>query len=92
MHEINDFILLHTNICSLNANLENLETLISNLEFSLTVIAVPETWRATKTSMGTEDHQLRMVVVSMFRKVLSLNHKKILILLIMIQIMNAYLD
>ena len=27
-----------------NANLENLETLISNLEFSFSVIAVSETW------------------------------------------------
>ena len=32
------------NICSLSANLENLETLISNLEFSFSVIAVSETW------------------------------------------------
>ena len=31
------------NICSLNANIENLGALISNLEFSLSVIAVSET-------------------------------------------------
>ena len=47
-------------------------------------------WRATKTAMGTEDHQLRAAVVSILRKVLSLNHK-ILILLIMIQTMNSNL-
>ena len=37
------FSLFHTNICSLNANL-NLETLISNLAFSFGVIAVSEIW------------------------------------------------
>ena len=44
LHQTNDFSLFHTNICSLNANFENLETLISNLEFSFSVIAVSETW------------------------------------------------
>ena len=44
LHQTNDFSLFHTNICSFNANLENLETLISNLEFSFSVIAVSETW------------------------------------------------
>ena len=48
-------------------------------------------WRATKTTMGTEHPQLRVVVVSMLRKALSLNHEKILILLITIQIMNSNL-
>ena len=48
-------------------------------------------WRATKTTLGTEDHQLRMVVISILRKVLSLNHEKILILLSMIQIINSNL-
>ena len=48
-------------------------------------------WRATKTTMGTKDHQLRVVVAFMLRKVLSLNHGKILILLITIQIMNSNL-
>ena len=44
LHQTNDFSLFHTNICSLNANLEDLETLISNLESSFSVVAVPETW------------------------------------------------
>ena len=44
LHEANDFSLFHANICSLNANLENLETVISNLEFSFSIIAVSETW------------------------------------------------
>ena len=48
-------------------------------------------WRATKSTLETEDHQLRMVVVSILRKVLSLNHEKILILLVMIQIINSNL-
>ena len=44
LHQTNDFSLFHRNICSLSANLEKLETLISNLEFSFSVIAVSETW------------------------------------------------
>ena len=44
LHQTNDFSLFHTNICSLNANFEKLETLISNLEFRFSVIAVSETW------------------------------------------------
>ena len=44
LHQTNDFSLFHTNICSLNGNLENLQTLISNLEISFSVIAASETW------------------------------------------------
>ena len=33
-----------TNICSRNANLENIYALISNLEFSFSVIAVSQKW------------------------------------------------
>ena len=44
LHQTNDFSLFYINICSLNVNLENFETLISNLEFSFSVIAVSETW------------------------------------------------
>ena len=44
VHQTHDFSLFHTNIFLLNANLENLETPISNLEFSFSVIAVSETW------------------------------------------------
>ena len=47
--------------------------------------------RATKTTMGAGDHQLRVVVVTMLRKVLSLNHEKILSLFIIIQVMNSNL-
>ena len=79
LHQTNDFSLFQTNICSLN---ENLETLISNLEFSFSVIAVSETW----TPIGKSE-----VMVSMLRKALSLNHEKILILLIMIQIIDSNL-
>ena len=43
LHQTNDFSLFHINICSFNANLENLKTLISNLEFSFSVIDVSET-------------------------------------------------
>ena len=44
LYQTNDFSLFHRNICLLSANLEKLETLISNLEFSFSVIAVSETW------------------------------------------------
>ena len=49
--QTNDFSLFHTNICSLNANLGNPEPLISNLEFSFSVIAVSEAW----TSIGKSE-------------------------------------
>ena len=48
LHRTNDFSLSHTNICSLNANLKNLLTLISSLEFNFCVIAVSETWTPKK--------------------------------------------
>ena len=35
--------ILHTNICSINANLENLELLLNNLEHNFNIIAVSET-------------------------------------------------
>ena len=44
LHQANDFSLFHANICSLHRNLENLETLIRNLEFSFSVTAVSEIW------------------------------------------------
>ena len=101
LHQTNDFSLFHTNICSLNGNLENLQTLISNLEISFSVIAASETWTPKGKSnvkprklegyqnyLRNRGSSLRMVVVSILRKVLSLNHEKILILLVMIQIIN----
>ena len=42
------FSLLHTNICSLQANAENLEILISNLGYKFSVIAVSETWSPSR--------------------------------------------
>ena len=36
--------ILYINICSLNANLENLELPLNNLEHSFDIIAVSETW------------------------------------------------
>ena len=39
-----NFCILHTNICSINANSENLEILINNLEHNFDVLAVSETW------------------------------------------------
>ena len=40
----NSFSVLHTNICSLIANLENLELLLRNLDHAFDVIGVSETW------------------------------------------------
>ena len=38
-----DFSVFHTNICSLQGNFEKLQTLITNLEFKFSVIAISET-------------------------------------------------
>ena len=40
----NSFSALHTNICSLSANLENLELLLTNLDHAFDIIGVSETW------------------------------------------------
>ena len=50
LHGTNYFSLFHTNICSLSAYHENLQTLISNLESKFSVIAVSETWTRTVKS------------------------------------------
>ncbi len=42
------FSLLHTNICSLNKNLENLELLTTSLGHKFDVIALSETWLTKK--------------------------------------------
>ena len=44
LNRINDFSLFHTNIFSLNANLEKLKKRISNLEINFSVIVPSETW------------------------------------------------
>ena len=44
LNRINDFSLFHTNIFSLNANLEKLKKRISNLEIDFSVIVPSETW------------------------------------------------
>ena len=36
--------IFHINICSLNSNFENLELLVTNLDYQFTVIALTETW------------------------------------------------
>ena len=38
------FSLLHSNICSLQYNGDNLENLLANLEFKFDIIALTETW------------------------------------------------
>ena len=40
----NTFSLLHTNICSLQYNGDNLENLLANLQFKFDIIALTETW------------------------------------------------
>ena len=43
------FGLLHTNICSLQANIENLEDLLTDLQYDFNVIALTETWNPEKS-------------------------------------------
>ena len=40
------FSLMHTNICSLNANIKHLDNLLDQLDFSFHLLAVSETWTA----------------------------------------------
>ena len=40
--------ILHTNICSISKNLETLQTLFTNLDYTFYIIAVSETWHTTK--------------------------------------------
>ena len=37
---------MHTNICSLNPNVEHLDILLDQLDFSFYLLAVLETWTA----------------------------------------------
>ena len=46
----NSFSILHTNICSLYANGEDLEMLITNLEHNFSVIALSETWTSKQVT------------------------------------------
>jgi hypothetical protein len=41
---VNPFSVLHTNICSLQSNGDNLIDLLSDLEFKFDIVAVTETW------------------------------------------------
>ena len=43
------FSLIHTNVCSLQANIDQLEDLLFDLDFSFDVIALSETWHSDKT-------------------------------------------
>ena len=44
------FSLFHTNICSLNANIENMEDLLYDLGHRFDILAVTETWNQEKTN------------------------------------------
>ena len=46
------FSLLHTNICSLKQNFENLEDLIVNHEHIFDIIALSETWNSDEKSQN----------------------------------------
>ena len=68
-----NFSILRTNICSINANSENLEILINSLEYNFDVLAVSETWNPKDKQVspkfkhitdyqkfhGTEGHTLK---------------------------------
>ena len=44
---------MHTNVCSLNKNFENLEILISSLEHKFDIIALSETWITNNNESST---------------------------------------
>ena len=46
---------MHTNICSLNKNLENLEILTTSLEHKFDIIALSETWITSNNESSTEN-------------------------------------
>ena len=46
---------MHTNICSLNKNLENLEIFSASLEHKLDIIALSETWITRNNESSTEN-------------------------------------
>ena len=51
------FSILHVNICSINANSENLELLINNLDHNFDVLALSETWTPKdKQNLGKLNH------------------------------------
>ena len=52
------FSLLHTNVCSLPGNFENLQHLISNLGHKFSVIAVSETWTPNNDKCGNKPKTL----------------------------------
>ena len=54
----NSFSVLHTNICSLSANLENLEKLLRNLDHVFDIKGVSETWTSeNNTNKNTRNNQ-----------------------------------
>ena len=54
----NSLSVLHTNICSLNANLENLELLLTNLDHAIDVMVVWETWTSENNNTNTVNNYL----------------------------------
>ena len=50
--------ILHTNICSISKNLENLQILTSNLDYNFDIIAVSETWHTIKNDSDVKKLKL----------------------------------
>ena len=50
--------IFHTNICSLNANAENMEGLVHDMDFNFDVLAVTETWNPDKTKDEFSPHHI----------------------------------
>ena len=63
----NCFSALHTNVCSLNANLVNLELLLTNLDHAFEVKSVSETW----TSENNNNNNKTMInhTISGYQKI-----------------------
>ena len=52
----NSFSVLHTNICSLSANLENIELLLTNLDHAFDIIGVSETCTSENNNKNTTNN------------------------------------
>ena len=79
-----DFSVFHTNVCSLQGDFEKLQTLITNLEFKFSVIAISKTWTSEskinicesnnlegcQTYCGIKGKTLKVAVVSIFEMIL----------------------
>ena len=53
------FSIFHTNICSLQANIENLEDLLNDLDYPFDIVALSETWNPDKLKNSFSPKRLK---------------------------------